>query len=71
MILNSEMLQTRLNWRHATRKFDPAGCDEILGLAAKGDSTVCARALGYRAADDPYATAKKVRYEFSEISEQR
>ncbi len=50
---------------------DPAGYDEVLGLAAKGYSTVCACALGYRAEDDPYATAKKVRYEFSEIGEQR
>jgi nitroreductase len=50
---------------------DPAGYDEVLGLAAKGYSTVCACALGYRAEDDPYAAAKKVRYEFSEMSEQR
>jgi len=50
---------------------DPARYDEVLGLAAKGYSTVCACALGYRAADDPYADAKKVRYQFSEMSEQR
>jgi nitroreductase len=50
---------------------DPASYDEVLGLSAKGYSTVCACALGYRAATDPYAAAKKVRYEFSEVSEQR
>ena len=50
---------------------DPASYDEVLGLTAKGYSTVCACALGYRAANDPYAAANKVRYEFSEVSEQR
>jgi nitroreductase len=50
---------------------DPAGYDAVLGLAEKGYSTVCVCALGYRAADDRYANAKKVRYEFSEVSEQR
>jgi nitroreductase len=50
---------------------DPASYDEVLGLAAKGYSTVCACALGYRAADDHYADAKKMRYEFSEVGEQR
>jgi nitroreductase len=34
---------------------DPASYDEVLGLTAKGYATVCACALGYRAADDPYA----------------
>jgi hypothetical protein len=65
------MLLTQLNWRYATKKFDPARYDEVLGLAAKGYSTVCACALGYRTADDQYAAAKKVRYQFSEVSEQR
>jgi nitroreductase len=50
---------------------DPARYDDVLGLGAKGYSTVCACALGYRAADDPHAAAKKVRYLFSEVSEQR
>jgi nitroreductase len=50
---------------------DPASYDEVLGLAAKGYSTVCACALGYRAADDQSASAKKTRYEFSEVGEQR
>lgn len=50
---------------------DPARYDEVLGLPAKGYSTVCAGALGYRAADDKYATAKKVRYPAEELIEHR
>jgi nitroreductase len=50
---------------------DPAKYDEVLGLPAKGYSTVCACALGYRAADDKYATAKKVRYPAEELIEHR
>ena len=50
---------------------DPAKFDEVLGLPAKGYSTVCACALGYRAADDKYATAKKVRYPVEELIEHR
>jgi len=50
---------------------DPASYDEVLGLAAKGYSTVCACALGYRAADDQCASAKRMRYEFSEVGAQR
>jgi nitroreductase len=49
--------------------FDPAQYDEVLGLPAKGYSTVCACALGYRAADDKYGTAKKVRYPAGELIE--
>ncbi|MBL8767141.1 MAG: nitroreductase family protein, partial [Planctomycetes bacterium] len=41
---------------------DPAQYDEILGLRAKGFTTLCACAAGYRAADDKYASAPKVRY---------
>jgi nitroreductase len=48
---------------------DPAQYDEVLGLPARGYSTVCACALGYRAADDKYATAKKVRYPAGELIE--
>ena len=44
------------------RKFD-----EILGLPGKGYSTLCAGAAGYRAADDKYAAAKKVRFRPEEI----
>jgi nitroreductase len=50
---------------------DPAKYDEVLGLPAKGYSTVCVCALGYRAADDKYATAKKVRYPAEELIEHR
>ncbi len=50
---------------------DPARYDEVLGLPAKGYSTVCAGVLGYRAADDKYATAKKVRYPAEELIEHR
>jgi nitroreductase len=41
---------------------EPAKYDEILGLSAKGLSVVVACAAGYRAAEDKYAAAKKVRY---------
>lgn len=50
---------------------DPAKYDGVLGLPAKGYSTVCACALGYRAADDKYAAAKKVRYPAEELIEHR
>lgn len=35
--------------------------DEILGIARQGYASVCACALGFRAADDSYATLPKVR----------
>ncbi len=70
MILNNDMLLTQLNWRYATKKFDPARKIPTATWETL-HSTVCACALGYRAEDDSYATAKKVRYEFSEMSEQR
>lgn len=41
---------------------DPAKYDEILGLPAKGFKTVVACPAGYRAADDKYASLKKVRF---------
>ena len=41
---------------------DPAAYDRILGLAGTGYRTVCACALGARAADDKYAETPKVRY---------
>jgi nitroreductase len=50
---------------------DPAKYDEILGLPAKGYGTVCACALGYRAADDKYAVAKKVRLPAGELIQHR
>jgi nitroreductase len=46
---------------------EPPKYDEILGLAAQGYTTLCACAAGYRAADDKYATAKKVRFKPAEV----
>lgn len=40
----------------------PADYDEILGLKDSGYATAVACALGYRAADDKYAAAKKARF---------
>lgn len=40
--------------------------DEILGLTEKGLSSVVVAALGYRADDDKYAKAKKVRHAVSD-----
>jgi nitroreductase len=51
--------------------FDPAKYDDLLGLPAQGYGTVCACALGYRAADDKYAIAKKVRFTAGELMEHR
>lgn len=42
--------------------FDPAKFDEILGLAETGYATLGVLTLGYRAADDGYAGATKVRF---------
>ena len=46
---------------------DPAAYDRILGLAAKGYATVCACPAGYRAADDKYASASKVRFAHGDV----
>jgi hypothetical protein len=46
---------------------DPAKYDEILGLPAKGYRTVVACAAGYRAANDKYAVAPKVRFTAEEL----
>lgn len=46
---------------------EPAKFDEILGLPAQGYGTVVAAAAGYRAADDAYAQAAKVRFEAGEV----
>ena len=40
----------------------PARYDEVLGLVGTGYGTVVACGAGYRAADDKYATLKKVRF---------
>jgi len=46
---------------------DPPKYDEILGLAAQGHTALCAGAAGYRADDDKYATAKKVRFKPADV----
>lgn len=46
---------------------NPAKYDEVLGLAELGFKTVVACPLGYRAADDKYASGPKVRFPASEV----
>jgi len=46
---------------------DKAKFDEILGLSAEGYGSLCSAAVGYRAADDAYAKAPKVRFDASEV----
>jgi hypothetical protein len=46
---------------------EPARYDEILGLGVKGYGTLGVCAAGYRAADDKYAGAPKVRFKTSEV----
>ena len=50
---------------------DPAKYDEILGLKDSSYATVAACPLGYRAADDKYATAPKVRFEAKDVIDHR
>ncbi len=50
---------------------EPAKYDEILGLKDSGYATVAACPLGYRAADDKYATAPKVRFEAKDVIDHR
>lgn len=49
--------------------FVPEKYDEVLGLGAKGYTSRVVATAGYRAADDASASAKKVRYELSEVVE--
>jgi nitroreductase len=49
--------------------FQPEKYDEILGLTAKGFASRVIATAGYRAADDSYATMKKVRYPESDVLE--
>jgi nitroreductase len=46
---------------------NPVEYDKILGLEGSGYKTVVALALGYRAAEDKYASLPKVRYELKEL----
>ncbi|HEX7598140.1 MAG TPA: nitroreductase family protein, partial [Polyangia bacterium] len=50
---------------------EPAKYDEILGLKDSGYATVAACPLGYRAADDKYASAPKVRFEAKDVIDHR
>ena len=50
---------------------DAAKFDEILGLKGTGYRTIVGCAVGYRAADDKYAAAAKVRYPASQLIEHR
>ncbi len=50
---------------------EPAKYDEILGLKGTGYTTISACPVGYRATDDKYATAAKVRFEAKDIVEHR
>jgi len=47
--------------------FVPAEFDKVLGLTAQGYASVVCCALGYRSADDKYATAPKVRFPVAEL----
>jgi nitroreductase len=46
---------------------EPPKYDELLGLTAQGYGALCACAAGYRAADDKYATMKKVRFKPADV----
>ena len=49
----------------------PDQYDQILGLEGSPYRTVCACPLGYRAADDKYATAPKVRFDPKDVIDHR
>ncbi len=49
--------------------FSASAYDDVLGLAAKGLKSVVACPVGYRAAEDKYALAKKVRYPIEDVAE--
>jgi nitroreductase len=51
----------------ALEGIDPAKYDEILGFKGTGYETVVACAVGYRAADDAYAQAQKVRFPTDQV----
>ncbi len=48
---------------------DGAKYDEVLGLDKKGFHTLCVATAGYRAADDDYARAPKVRFAKTQVIE--
>ena len=49
--------------------FNPAQVDEILGLKEKNLASVTLFEVGYRHAEDPYATRTKVRRAIEEVVE--
>lgn len=51
----------------ALEGIDPAQYDEILGLKGSGYETLVACAVGYRSAEDKYASFKKVRFPASRV----
>jgi nitroreductase len=53
----------------AMEGIDPVKYNNLLGLSAKGYSTVVACAAGYRSDEDKYATLAKVRFLKSEVLE--
>lgn len=50
---------------------EPAKYDEILGLKGTAYTTISACPLGYRAADDKYASAPKVRFQAKDVIDHR
>jgi len=50
---------------------EPAKYDEILGLNGSGYATVAACPLGYRSAEDKYASAPKVRFTAKDVIDHR
>lgn len=50
---------------------DANGYDRVLALHGSRHATLCACAVGYRATDDKYASAPKVRYPLDEVLERR
>ncbi|MFZ1376464.1 MAG: NAD(P)H-dependent oxidoreductase [Geothrix sp.] len=50
---------------------EPAKYDEILGLKGTGYATISACPVGYRAEDDKYASAPKVRFEGRDVIDYR
>lgn len=46
---------------------DPSGYDKVLDLPAKGLRAYCVVTAGYRAPDDKYAEAKKVRFKLEDV----
>jgi hypothetical protein len=47
--------------------FQPGQYNEILGLNQQGLTATVLATAGYRASDDPYAAAKKVRFPKQEV----